>query len=361
MLKEHVPSPAASASEQAKKSANTRRTPLRTRFWQKIVLCVFVRAANLMQRQSRPSALRLGKQLGLFAYRVDARRRRYAERNLCIAYGEALPLAERNALIRHTFQHWGKCTIEFLRSPGLDTNQMDALVSTVEGREYLDQVRALGTGFIIVTGHLGNFEFLGRWLAAQGVPSTVVVREPGDPAFSAYIRGMREYKGNVALPRGTTTARDLLAILRRKAVLTLGIDQNSGDLFVPFFGIPAGTVSGPALLALRTGVPLLSAFCVWEPDDTYRIIFLPPLHAESTGDKEADIARTTTLLTALLEGVIRRFPDQWLWLHNRWKAAFEEKNRDRWPEGYDFEEAWAVWERYSFLRRPAVRPTKPGE
>jgi KDO2-lipid IV(A) lauroyltransferase len=310
--------------------------------WQRFVLSAFVRTANGVQRMSRPAALHLGSRLGRLAYRVDGRRRGYAERNLRLAYGDSLSPAERNALTRRTFEHWGKSTVEFLRAPCLGTHGIAALVSAIEGREYLEEVRSAGTGFIFVTGHLGNFEFLGRWLASQGIPSTVIARAPADPAFAAYLRGMREYNGNVTLPKGTSV-RELLAVLKRKEVLTLGVDQNSGDLFLPFFGVPAGTVAGPALLALRTGVPLLPAFCVSEPDDTYRILFLKPLRPESTGNKDADIARTMAEVNAILETVVRQYPEQWLWLHNRWKSAFEEKNRERWPEGYDFEAAHARW------------------
>jgi KDO2-lipid IV(A) lauroyltransferase len=180
-------------------------------------------------------------------------------------------------------------------------------------------------------------------MAVQGVPSAGVARDPVDPALAAHLRALRERRGNVILSKGTS-ARELIGRLRKGAAVTLGVDQNSGDAFLPFFGVPAGTVTGPARLALHTGVPLLPAFCVREPDDTYRMIFLPPIRPEKTADREADVLRVTAEVNAALEEVVRRRPDQWLWIHNRWKSAFEEANVPRWPPGHDYPAALARWQ-----------------
>jgi Lauroyl/myristoyl acyltransferase len=286
--------------------------------------------------------MRRGAALGRLAYRVGKRQRRFADRNLRLAYGDALTAAERDALTRRVFEHMGKNVFEFLRVPALSDAQVGERVAEVEGREWLEAVRARGGGFVVVTGHLGNFEFLGTWMAAQGVPSTGVAREPADPALADYLRRMRARGGNVLLSKGTS-ARELIGRLRRGEVITLGVDQNSGDVFVPFFGVPAGTVNGPARLALRTGVPLLPAFCVREPDDRYRVVFFPPILPEKAGDREAEVTRLTAQINDILEGMVRRYPDQWLWLHDRWRSAFEEKNIPRWPPGHDFDGALRRW------------------
>ena len=297
---------------------------------------------GLIRRMPRGQAMRFGARVGGVAYRVARKPRRYAECNLRLAYGDALTAAERDALVRGVFSQFSKSIIDFLRAPTVDRAQMDALVPTVEGAEWLEAVRAPKRGFLIVTGHIGNFELLGRWLALHGIPSTVAARDPRDPALARYLRRMREGVGNTVLSKGAS-AREMLVRLKRGEVITLGIDQNSGDVFVPFFGVPAGTVAGPASLALHTGAPLLPCYCVRDPDDTYRIIFLPPISAQATGDREADVTRVMAAANAALESVVRRFPDQWLWLHNRWKSAFEEKNRDRLPPGFDIETARARW------------------
>ncbi len=316
-----------------------------TRFTQRLALGALKGATAAVRRLRAPAAARFGERLGALAYVIDKRRCRFAAQNLRLAFGDLLSPREREALIRGTFTHWGITTVDFLRNAGLDADQMNDLVSEVEGWEWVEAAQARGGGMLFVTGHLGNFEFLGRWMAARGVPSTVIARDPVDPALAAYLRGMREFGGNVALSKGAASVRQLLTLLKRGRTVTLGVDQNSGDLFVPFFGVPAGTVAGPALLARMTGAPLLPAFCVRDPDGRYRMIFLPPIEVANTDDRDADTARTMGAINDAVESVIRRFPTQWLWLHNRWKSAFEEINRDRWPQdcGVDYEAAKRRW------------------
>ena len=295
-----------------------------------------------VQCLSRPAAMRAGEGLGRLAYRAAGRQRRFAERNLRLAYGDLKTPHERNRLTRDVFQHLGKCLVDFLRGPALGPAQMDALVSCCGG-EHLRAALDKGKGVILLTAHLGNWELLGRWVSAQGIPLTVVAREPEDPLLGGYLRRMRENAGFAVLSKGES-ARELLSVLRRGEAIILLPDQNSGDLFVPFFGVPAGTVAGPASLALHTGAALLPAYCLREADDRYRILFLPPIPVRATGDREADVSGVMAEVNRVLEEVIRRYPDQWLWVHNRWKSAFEEKNRPRWPAGFDFAAARARWQ-----------------
>jgi KDO2-lipid IV(A) lauroyltransferase len=285
--------------------------------------------------------MRLGARLGRLAYRVAKRQRLRAHRNLCLAYGDELSASERDALVRRVFEHFGKILVDFLRVPAMSESDFEVLVDA-QGWEQVQAALSEGRGLIVLTAHLGNWELLGRWFAARGAPLTGVAREPEGQALGDYVRRMRESAGSTLLSKGSS-ARDLLSVLRRGAAISLLPDQNSGDVFVPFFGVPAGTVAGPASFALHTGAPLIPAYCVREPDDRYRILFLPPIPAQKTGDREADVARVMAEANRVLEGVIRRYPDQWLWLHNRWKAAFEEKNRPRWPAGYDYAALEARW------------------
>jgi len=321
----------------------TKKGALKNRVWQRFLLATFKSVTGGIQRIDRTKALRLGVNLGRIGYRVDQRRRQYALKNLHLAYGDSLTRAERETLARQVFERWGESTIDFLRIPALSPAESAELVTAVEGREHLEAVRSDGRGFIVVTGHLGNFEFLGRWMADQGVPSTAIVREPSDPAFAAYVRQIREYGGNETLNRGTSP-RELLSRLRAGRVVTLGIDQNATESFIPFFNVPVGTVTGPAVLAFRTGVALLPAYCVREPDNSYRIIFDTPIEPATKEDRDAEILRLTHAASDSLERMVRRFPDQWLWLHNRWKSAFDPRNRERWPEDYNYEELRSRWE-----------------
>jgi KDO2-lipid IV(A) lauroyltransferase len=290
----------------------------------------------------RPAAMRFGRGLGRVACAVLGRDRRRAERNLRFAYGDALSPAERGAITRGVFENLGKTLVDFLRAPGADRGALDRLVPCCEGREHLEAAIRNNRGVIIVTAHLGNWEVLGQWLGARGLPLTVVWNEPADSALRDYLLEMRGRLGMTGVPK-RAAARELLRALRRGGGVGLLTDLNSTDVFAPFFGAPAGTAAGPAALALRTGAALLPVYAVRNPDDTYRVLLFPPVEAERAGSPEENVARVTADLNRLLERVVRRYPDQWLWMQDRWRSAFDEKNRARWPEGFDFSAAKARW------------------
>ncbi|MBC8101834.1 MAG: lysophospholipid acyltransferase family protein [Cytophagales bacterium] len=308
-----------------------RKTSPATLLWQRLVVSVMVSTADRIQRLSPAAALRLGARLGDLAYRVAGKQRRRAEAGLRLAFGGKLDAAGRDALIRGVFHHFGRAAVAFLRAPTFGRDGLSALVM-VEGEEHLEAALQNGKGVIVATGHIGNWEILGRWLAqVKKRKVTVVAREQKGEAISEYLHRMREDAGFVVLSKGES-ARPLLRVLQRGEVIILLPDQNSGDVFVPFFGVPTGTVAGPASLALHTRAPLLPIFCFEEPNGSFRVVCHPPISAESTGNREADVARIMTDFNYVLETAIRAHPTQWLWLHNRWKSVFEEKNRERaWP------------------------------
>jgi len=303
-----------------------------TRRWQRFLLGTVRRAAGRIQAMPRERAMRLGSRLGRVAHAMAARPRRIADRNLRLAYGDAMDARARAALTRRVFENFGKFAMDFVRSPlVLTPADLAALVPEVEGwNEHVAPLIAASRPVVFVVGHLGNWELLGRWIASQGVRLTVVAREPEDPDFGAWVRSVREAAGFAVASKGES-ARPLLSVLKRGEALALLPDQNSGDLFVPFFGVPAGTVAGPALLARRTGAALIPIYCLRRPDDTHRVIVLPPIPADPAATQDADVERMMGEVNRVLEAVIREHPDQWLWLHNRWKSAFEEKNLPRWP------------------------------
>jgi KDO2-lipid IV(A) lauroyltransferase len=309
---------------------------LRTTAWQRFVLSLMTGATTPLRALSRPAALRFGTILGSLGYYLALRSRRQAVSNLRLAYRDELTAAQRESLTKRVFQHFGRCVVDFLRAPTLGPEQLSALV-TCEGWEHVEAARKAGRGVILVMAHLGNWELLGRWVArVQDVPLTVVARDPRSPALTEYMRAMREGAGFAVFSKGSS-AGGMLRALRRGEAIGLLPDQNSGDVFAPFFGVPAGTPAGPASLALHTGAVLIPVYCVYDPaspEHAFKVLCLPPVDATPTGAKDADVARIMAELNLALEGVIRQYPDQWLWLHNRWKSAFEEKNRERaWPDG----------------------------
>lgn len=305
-----------------------------------------VAATAKIQSLSLPASLRLGDRLGNIGYRVAGQKRHLAEHNLRLAFDTDLVRSERDALVRSVFQHFGRSAVSFLRAPMFGTEELARQV-TVEGWEHMEKARSDGKGVIVTTGHIGNWEMLGRWLAqVQKLPVTVVAKDPKGAVLADYLRGMREGAGFAVLSKGES-ARPLLRVLQRGEVIIILPDQNSGDVFVPFFGVPAGTVAGPASLALHTGAALLPVFCLTRPDGTFHVTVHPPIPTISTGSREADVKRIMAAFNQALEATIRQHPPQWLWLHNRWKAVFEEKNRARAWEGRDAERdaALARWQK----------------
>lgn len=318
-----------------------------TLLWQRFTLALMMSAARPVQAMSLPASYRFGTAFGRFAHFVAARQRKRAVANLRLAYGDDLTPKERATLTRRVFEHYGRCVVEFLRSPTMSKAELDARV-TCDGFEHIEQALAAGRGVIFVSGHIGNWEILGRWGALiRNLPLTVVAKDTKNPALAAYVRRMREGSGFGVLSMGES-ARSLLKVLRRGEIICLLADQNSGDLFAPFFGIPTGTAFGPAALALHSGAVLLPIYCLATNEGNFHIRCFPPVPAVVTGDRDADQQRITAELNHRLESVVREYPDQWLWLHNRWKAAFDAGNRTRaWGDPGEseaaYQQAYARW------------------
>ncbi len=330
--------------------------PESKRIWQKTLARFLGAFAKRAQNLPREKAMRWGERLGSISYVLGVRQRAYAHRNLRLVYGDSMTVKERDALIRRVFTHFAKTGVDFVRGPLLQTRaDRDALIPHVEGwDEYARPALAQGKGVIFLSAHFGNWELLGRWIASEGVPITVVARPPANGEFATWLRDLRKGSGLEVASKGGSV-RALLSVLKRGDALGVLPDQNSGDVFAPFFGVPAGTPAGPSALALKTGAVLIPVYCPRQSDDTYKLIFRPPLPVRydvPAGERDAETLRIMTDTNRLLEEMVRAYPDQWLWLHNRWKAAFEEKNRARWPaqyEGLPFAEALRRWLGEPFL------------
>lgn len=293
----------------------------------------------------REKALARGVALGNLGYRVAGRSREHARRNLRLAFPEKSD-AERELLIRKCFQHWGKVSLDFLKSPSYDSEAVLKLVTHVEGMdEYVYPTLASGRGIVSFSGHLGIFEMFGRFAGANDIALTSVVRDPKNPTFGAFVKRLREGRGYKTVDSyGGLALRELLKALKRGEVVGILPDQNANDLFVPFFGVPAGTADGAALLAYKTGSMLLPAFCVLNPDDTYRVVVRAPIAIDPNGDRQTELLKATTAISASIEEAVREWPEQYLWLHNRFKGSFEPQYKDRWPEGYDYGGLKRRWE-----------------
>lgn len=273
----------------------------------------------LLRRVPWRPALAWGTALGTLAYHLSARYRNVADKNLKIAYGDSLTERQRQHLIKRVFQHFTRAMlVEFLKGSAMTLEEISRRI-TLDSLEPLETALARGKGVIIIAAHLGNWEWSAKRLAMAGHPLLLVVRQGEDEKFNALTDRIRGNEGNTVHPRGEAP-RALLKTLRENGIIAIVPDQKSEDVFVPFFGRLAGTVAGPAVLALKTGATLLPLFCPRQPDGTYKMIFYPAIVPEATGDRNADVLQIMTQLTANIEDIIRQYPDQWLWLHDRWRV-----------------------------------------
>ena len=284
----------------------------------------------LLRILPEPLAQGLGHGLGWVAGSVLRIRHRTVRRNLERAFPHRSE-AWRRRIARGVFPHIGREGVTLLRMAGLPPQELRRRTD-LEGWDILEASLAEGKGVLLVTGHLGNWEIGGGALAVRGAPLDAVVRRQKNPLVDRRLRRTREALGVSVIYR-EDAPRQILRSVRRGRVVALVADQNvrRGGIFVDFFGVPASTARGPAFLALRTGAPIVLAFCHRLPGWRARyLIRFHQLERPDTGDLESDIRVLTRGYLEVLEAEIRRNPEQYFWPHKRWKT--------RPPAGRDHEE-----------------------
>jgi KDO2-lipid IV(A) lauroyltransferase len=266
-------------------------------------------------------ALALGRALGRLVWRTQPRRRTVALRNLHIAYGDTLAEAERLRIARESFEHFGMTAVETIRFAYMSDAEADALLH-VDAPSYVElrDVLARGHGCILVTGHVGNFEVMGRWLAARGHEVIALAREAADPGTTAIMVELRTRNGIRVVTR-RQSLRPIYEGLARGACVAIIADQNARDVVAPFFGQPTGTFDGPARIALRSGAALLFFSCVRDGRGGFDVRSHGHVLPAATDDRASDVARLTADVNRHLETIIRAYPEQWLWMHNRWRSS----------------------------------------
>ncbi len=268
-------------------------------------------------------ALRVGEFAALAAYVLDRPHRRIGMRNLEIAFPEK-PLGERRRILRASFLNLGRMAAELAHLPRLSAARLREMVRFVDEewwREATSWERS--TGVLVLSGHFGNWELLVFAHGMRGHPVHMVHRTIANPLLDRWLNALRARAGTRTI-RKRHAARAVLAALHERGLLVLPFDQNSTrglGVFVDFFGVPASTNAGLARIALRTDAPIVPAFIVREGRSArHRVHVLPIMQVERTGDPRADVVRNTQRFSAVFEDMVRRHPEQWLWMHKRWKT-----------------------------------------
>ena len=264
-------------------------------------------------------AAKIGEWLGTLGYRPFGIRRAVVERQVRAAFPEFDDEKVRT-VAKASYASLGRTAIETALLPARSREQVIAMFSRVEGWDVVERAMAKGKGLLFVTGHLGNWELAGSFVAARGVPLEAVARRMQNPMFDRYLTETRRRIGMTVIHDADAVRRVPRAMRERHAVAFL-VDQGAVGLastWVPFFRRLAKTPRGPAVFALRLGAPVVFGAALRQPDGRYMIGF-EEVQAESTGDREADVDRIVAAYTATLERWVRRAPEQYFWHHRRWK------------------------------------------
>jgi KDO2-lipid IV(A) lauroyltransferase len=281
-----------------------------------LVLWMARRWGRLPEGPARRLALSIGTTMRL----LSPRHARIVMTNLRLAFGDEKTGGELAHIRRECYRHLGLCLAEFMRLPNMSAGEIRTLAE-LRGREHIEAALAAGRGAILLTGHVGNWEIAGSRIAAEGRSVNVIARAQRDDEITDYIRRTREEMGMRVLHR-EVAVRNSLRALHRNELLGILLDQNAGEdgVFVDFFGHLASTAPGAAAFALNTRAAVLPTFGWRRPDNTHTVEIGAPVPLIETGDREADLVANTARYTKIIERRIRLHPEQWFWLHKRWKA-----------------------------------------
>ena len=271
-----------------------------------------------MARLPLPLVLLKGRCWGGLFNVFGVRQRRRADAHLAQCFPDMAPAARR-AIRRRMFANLGMNAAEMLRWMGGAGGELERRVQA-EGLEHLESARARGRGVVVLTAHVGNWDLMGLW-AASRFPLTIISKEIRNAAVNRFWMEKRASAGlHIVLAR--RSYRDCLAALKKGGLLGFILDQNmirTEGIFVQFFGRPACTTPGLAMLAAHAGAPIVPVFMLREPDGTHRVVILPAMEPPRDRTPEA-LAAATQTCTDLIERVVREHPDQWIWMHRRWRT-----------------------------------------
>ena len=261
----------------------------------------------------------VGRTLGTLVYCVDRVHRRMTLENLERIFGREMTRAERRRLARRVFRHLGYTAIEFCRIPQLRSDTLSSFV-TFRGTERVEHALRRGNGIVFISGHIGSWELMGPIASLLGYPISLVVRPIDEPQIDKIVEQYRQTHGTGVIEK----KRAALPILRRLArgeCVGILVDQRAHreGIVLDFLGHPASTTTVPAELARRSEAAVIPVFAVRDGTGRITMVFEPELEVVRTDDPESDIVENSRRFQDAVERYVRRYPEQWLWPHERWK------------------------------------------
>jgi KDO2-lipid IV(A) lauroyltransferase len=283
-----------------------------------LVLRAFSILANLLPEDF---ALWLGRQLGNVTYYLDLDHRKVAFQNLHTAFGQEKSASEIRSIAKRTFQNLGMMAVEFFRIPKMDMKTFMRRIQ-IEGLREALALLEKKKGALLLIGHFGNWELMGLMSKVIGNPIMVIAKPMKKNQWvDQFITKIRNASGLEVIST-VNASRKVMKALSQNRVVGILIDQRakrSEGIWADFFGRKAPTTPGLAVLAMKTGAPIVPVFMVRDGFQTHRLIVKEPLELIRTGDIKKDVEANTQLFNHTLESMIRQYPDQWFWVHRRWE------------------------------------------
>lgn len=273
----------------------------------------------------RRASIWLGTSAGRLAYHLLGKLRRVGTRNLKLAFPDKSE-ADRLGILKGAFRNLGRVMAVVSRFGELTRSNLSGLIEYHPDTDFAaayEKTKADGRGRIILGGHMGNWELQAFSYPVFFEPLSFLARRMDNPMIEQMILSIRTRLGNKQIDK-TNSAGPILRVLRRGGTVGVLADVNAHPkegVFVPFFGVPACTATGVAMLALRANAVIVPMFAIWdERKGKYSVVHGEIIEPQNTGDRKKDIANLTALCVAATERVIRVYPDQWIWIHRRWKT-----------------------------------------
>jgi KDO2-lipid IV(A) lauroyltransferase len=281
----------------------------------------------------RPVARSFAAGVVRVCYALLPRMRKTAEVNLLIAFPEWSDV-QRKAVVRGMLRNLGWMAAEFARFPKYSKENIEQIVA-LDGHENFLEGQRRGKGVLYLTGHIGAWELSSFAHALYGFPLHYMARRIDNPKIDALVNDYRCVSGNRPIFKNES-ARVMLKVLKEAGTIGILADQNTMPqeaAFVDFFGKQASTTTGIARVALHTDAAVVPGYAIWdEASGKYQLRFEPPVELIRTGDMERDVLENTQIFTKLIEGIIRKYPEQWVWVHGRWNTRPAGE-----PSLYDFQ------------------------
>ncbi len=278
----------------------------------------FIKILGILPRPlSRAFAIAIAQVVYLLHFRL----RRVGMRNLAMVF-PGKSVKERRRILRGEFTSLGRQLAELCQFPRYTRENIDEVV-VYDGLENFERAYARGKGVLFLTAHFGGWELSAFAHSLHGHWVNIVMRPMDNPYLDSMLQSYRTMHGNKVVPKDDFV-RGLLAAMKAGETVGILMDTNMTPpqgVFVDFFGISACTASGLARIALRTDAAVVPGFTIWDKSiKKYRLRFDPAIDLARTGELESDIIANTQRFTTVIESYVREYPDQWLWVHRRWKT-----------------------------------------